>query len=85
MDGQLGKVLNLNDRIKVHLLPAQNVHVGMSPYGSCDLTEDLIRLDQSPATVIKRIKLQLGERSEHLLKGRVRVLKYADVHRKSIL
>lgn len=33
MNAQLGKVLNLNDRIKVHLLPAQNVHVGMSSRG----------------------------------------------------
>jgi len=37
-------------------------------------------IDQSPAAVLKRVKLQLGDEAELLLQGRVRIIKYTFFH-----
>ena len=66
----------MND-LTAWLRPAAHVHVGMDFL----LFQISMRLakdprDQSPAAALKRIQLQLPHDAEHLLQGRVRIIKY---------
>jgi hypothetical protein len=62
-----------------YVLPADFVHIGKSSsdiWSDCRQIADL-RKDHSPLNVVELVQRYMGARAVDLLRGRVRVIKYA--------